>query len=420
MSLARVDLAVAGAGRRRFDALATTAPWPVYGEAERTALDRVLASGRWSRLGDPDWTGGECGQFEREFAGYLGADNALAVVNGTMAIEIGLLALGVGPGDEVIVQAGTFFGSVTPILRVGARPVFVDLDESTCTIDPAAVAAAVGPRTVAVVAVHLAGLPADLDQLTALCRRHSLALIEDCAQAVGTRWRGRPVGTIGDAGAFSLQQGKVLQCGEGGVLVCRDHRVAERAFAFHQGFTMPGSPAPPKHELAANMRLSSWQASIARCQLARVDDQIEHRLRNLRAVAAQLRPDDPVELVDAHAGMTRWSPFSIPLRIVPERAGELSAQLLVTALAAEGVPAFEGHLEPLYQRPIFRENQFDVRDAGCPVTERVSQRHVAVLQQFLLGPPEWMPQLVALIRDIHAAAPELRRIGTPEAGTGRE
>ncbi|GAA3733372.1 3-amino-5-hydroxybenzoate synthase [Plantactinospora mayteni] len=410
-SAQRIELAVAGASGRRFGDLATRAPWPVHDELERAALDRVLSSGSWSRLGDADWTGGECGLFEREFAGYLDAGNALAVANGTLAIEIGLLALRVRPGDEVIVQAGTFFGSVTPILRVGARPVFVDLDESTCTVDPAAVEAAVGPRTVAVVAVHLAGLPADLDRLAEVCRRHSLALLEDCAQAVGTRWRGRAVGTVGDVGAFSLQQGKVLQSGEGGVLVCRDRAVADRAFALHQGFTMPGSPTPAKHEPAANMRLSSWPAAIARCQLTRVEEQIAHRLRNARAVAALLRPDDPVELVDAHPGMSRWSPFSIPLRIVPERAGELSQELLVAALRAEGVPAFEGHLEPLYDRPIFRDNDFDVRDTGCPVTDRVSRRHVAVLQQFLLGPPDWMPRLVELIRDVHAAAPQLRHAG---------
>jgi dTDP-4-amino-4,6-dideoxygalactose transaminase len=235
--------------------------------------------------------------------------------------------------------------------------------------------------------------------------------LEDCAQAVGTQWRGRHVGTIGDVGAFSLQQDKALQSGESGVLTCRSAVVAERAFAFHQGFEMAGSPVPPKHELAANMRFSPFHAAILRGQLGRLEEQIERRLRNAQLLASLLEPHDSVEIVPAHAGMTRWSPYSLPLSLVPERAGELSRGLLVTALAAEGLPVFEGHLEPLYQRPIFRENNFDYRDTGCTVTERLSARHLAVLQPFLLGPSNWMYRLLDLIRDIRTAAPRLRQSG---------
>lgn len=390
-------------GAPRFDTDALAALWPVYGEPERRALERVLASGRWSRLKDPDWSRGEAGLFEQDFAAHLGVDRALAVSTGTLAIELGLLALGVRRGDEVIVQAGTFFGSVTPILRIGARPVFVDLDEDTLTIDPDAVAAAVTPATRAVIAVHLAGLPADLDRLTALCDRHGIGLLEDCAQAVGTTWRNRPVGTIGDVGAFSLQQEKMLQAGEGGVIVCRDPAVADRAFAFHQGFSMPGSPVPDRHELAANMRLSSFQAAIAGAQLTRLDEQIARRSATAELFASLLKPDDPVELTASHPGTTRWSPYSLPLRLRPDRPAALTQRLLVDLLADEGLPVFEGHLEPVYQRPIFLDNEFDYRDTGCPVTERASREHLVVLQPFLLSPPEWTHRLVELLRDVRDA-----------------
>jgi dTDP-4-amino-4,6-dideoxygalactose transaminase len=183
-----------------------SALWPVTGDDERRALLEVLESGRWCRLKDEDWRTGEAGLFEEEFRDYLGAETFLAVSNGTLAIELGLLALGIGEGDEVIVQAATYFGTVTPILRVGATPVFVDVDPRTYTIDPDGVEAAITPRTRAVFAVHLAGQPADLDRLSAICQEHSLALLEDCAQAVGTDWRGRRVGTFGDIATFSFQQ----------------------------------------------------------------------------------------------------------------------------------------------------------------------------------------------------------------------
>jgi dTDP-4-amino-4,6-dideoxygalactose transaminase len=382
--------------------------WPVAGAEEEAALLRVLRGPAWCRLKDADWSDGECGRFEREFAGYLGVPFALAVTNGTQAIDLALLALGIGRGDEVIVQASTFFGSVTPILRVGAVPVFVDIEPDTLGVDPARIEAAITPRTKAVMVVHLAGLTPDLDRVTALCRRHGLRLTEDCAQATGTRWRGRPVGSIGDVGTFSLQQDKTLQAGEGGLVVTSDEAVFRRVFAFHQGFTMPGSPEPAKTEVSSNMRLASWQAAIARCGLARLDDQVDARLAAVAHVRAMLTGDMPVRLVDPHRHVTRWSPSSLPMRYTAERMGGLPKAVFVRALQAEGIPAFEGHFEPLYLRPLFLDNDLRYRNEGCPTSERVAaSEYVAVLQPFLLGPPKWMELLVSLVEDIGRDAGKL-------------
>lgn len=385
-----------------------SAAWPVAGEDERRTLLQVLDSGRWCRLKDEDWRTGESGLFEQEFREYLGADSFIAVANGTLAIELGLLALGIGAGDEVVVQAATYFGTVTPIIRVGAIPVFVDVDPMTYTIDPDKVEAAITPRTRAIFAVHLAGQPADLDRLSAICERHSLALLEDCAQAVGTDWRGRRVGTFGDIGTFSFQQDKPLQSGEGGGVVARGERLAGRVFAFHQGFAIPGAPPAEKHELAANMRISPWQAAVLRCQLRRIDSQIEHRLANVSLLIGLLEPDDPVVPVPLHDATTRWSPYSFPFRYVVENAGGVPRSTFLQALVAEGLPAFEGHMEPLYRRPIWQDNELPYRDQGCPVSERVSsEEYVALMQHVLLGPPEWMHRVVQAFRRIKTNAPRL-------------
>ena len=160
-----------------------TSLWPIWDRREEAALLRVLHSGVWCRI-KQRWDEGEAGQFEREFRAYTATRYAIAVANCTLAIELALRALGIGRGDEVLVPASTFFGSVTPVLQVGAIPVFVDSDPASWLMEPASVAERITSRSRAVIAVHLYGIPVDLDRVVALCRQHGLALIEDCAQAM--------------------------------------------------------------------------------------------------------------------------------------------------------------------------------------------------------------------------------------------
>ncbi|HET6473566.1 MAG TPA: aminotransferase class I/II-fold pyridoxal phosphate-dependent enzyme, partial [Pseudomonadales bacterium] len=191
--------------------------WPQWDATERESLLDVLDSGRW-------WAteGDKVPAFERAWAQYTRTRRCVAVTNGTHALEVALLGCGVGDGDEVIVTDYTFFASASAVACVNATPVLVDVDPATYCIDPAAVAAAITPRTRAVVAVHLAGHPADLDALTALCAKHGLALIEDCAHAHGSSWNGTPVGGFGAAGTWSFQQSKLLTAGEGGAVTLQD------------------------------------------------------------------------------------------------------------------------------------------------------------------------------------------------------
>lgn len=218
-----------------------TAPWPSWPVAdahERGNLQSVLDSGHW-------WSteGTQVAAFEAEFAAFCATGSCMAATNGSHAIEIALLAAGIGAGDELIVPDYTFFATAAAVAAVNAVPIPVDIDPATFCIDPDTVVAAIGTRTRAVITVHLAGHPADLDRLGELCARHDLVLIEDCAHAHGSRWRDRPVGSFGAAGTFSFQQSKFMTAGEGGAVVSSDQALAE-------GMPLTVS-YPPIHRIAA-------------------------------------------------------------------------------------------------------------------------------------------------------------------------
>src|SRR6478672_7821346 len=201
--------------------------WPQWSEREREELLATLDSGAW-------WTGdGERAfRFARDFAQYQGAAAGYPFTNGTQTLEAALVACGVGEGDEVIVPGLTFVASATAVLAVNATPVLVDIDTETLCLDPDAAEAAITPRTRAVVVVHVAGAAADLDALVELCGRRGLRLIEDCAHAHGTTWRGRGVGSWGDAGCFSMQRSKLMTAGEGGALVANDEQLRDAAWSY--------------------------------------------------------------------------------------------------------------------------------------------------------------------------------------------
>ncbi|MDI6817695.1 MAG: DegT/DnrJ/EryC1/StrS family aminotransferase, partial [Actinomycetota bacterium] len=204
------------------------APWPHFDQDEIDAATAVLKSGKVNY-----WTGDEGRLFEREFAAYTGCDYAVALANGTVALELALYALGIGPGDEVIVPSRTFIASASAIVMRGATPVMADVDPVSQNITAETVAAAMTPKTRAIIVVHLAGWPCDMDPINKLAREHGLAVIEDCAQAHGATYKGRAVGSLGDVAAFSFCQDKIITTGgEGGMLTTNNKDVWEKAWSF--------------------------------------------------------------------------------------------------------------------------------------------------------------------------------------------
>jgi dTDP-4-amino-4,6-dideoxygalactose transaminase len=304
--------------------------------------------------------GGEVALFEREFAAYCEASECVGVGSGTAALQLVLEALEVGAGDEVIAPANTFIATVLPVLRLGARPVLVDCDPRTATIDVEQAAAAITPRTKAVLAVHLYGHPADLEGLVRLCEEHELALVEDAAQAHGARFQGRRVGGFGRAAAFSFYPAKNLGAyGDGGAVTTNDAELADRLRVLRD----LGQRQKYVHEVEGwNERLDTIQAAVLRVKLRRLDEWNEARRRHATAYADAL--------ADTSLGLPEpapWAEHVWHLYVVRARNGrdELRARLADRGIATGLHYPRPLHLQPALEALGYREGDF-------PVTERWS------------------------------------------------
>lgn len=249
------------------------------GEAERRAVDRVLRSGKLVQ-------GEEVGAFENEFSKAVVADRSCVAVNsGTSALHLGLLAAGIGPGDEVIVPSFTYAGTANAVRLAGAQPVYCDIDEKTYCAAPESVRALIGPRTAAILVVHLFGHPADMDELVSLAERTGIALFEDACQAHGATWRGRPVGSFGTFGAFSFYPTKNMTTGEGGMIVSGDRALVEKARLLRN----QGARKAYDHEIVGfNNRMTETAAAIGRVQLQSLAGWNEQRRSIAKQYSAEL------------------------------------------------------------------------------------------------------------------------------------
>lgn len=339
-------------------ALRNTA-WPVITEADRAAVLDVLDSGHLVSNVDGETA---VSALERRWAELVGVRHCVGTSNGTTALALALAALGIGPGDEVVVPALSFIASGLAPLHQMAVPVFADIDPVTFTLDPAAVEAAITPRTAAIMAVHLHGQPADMRALTAIARKHGLAVIEDAAQAHGATYRGRPVGGLGDAGAFSLQVTKNLPtCGEGGLLTLDDDRLARTARMGRQFGEViePGEDRDyVSHLLGWNHKISAVQAAFTLSQLDRFAGYETARQVNVTAFLGRLAELPGVVVPRPAEGTThawhilriRFDPVAAGLPGV--RPGALRA-VLHRLLRAEGVPMSRYQLMTLPEQKVF-------------------------------------------------------------------
>lgn len=376
--------------------ITTPAPdWPEVEDGDRRALLDVLDSRIWGGYHP------SVAELERRMAALHGTAFGIAIANGTVSLEIALSALGIGPGDEVIVPPISFVASATAIARVGATPVFADVDARTINLDPARAAEAVTDRTRAIVLVHFAGLPADLDAFVTLCRERRLALIEDCAHAPGAVWQGRPVGSFGAFGSFSFQASKNLTAGEGGMLVTSDPALAEVARSIANQGRRTGGAWYEHVRLGTNARLTGFQSALLLSQLDRLPDQMRRRaeaaerLRNglQRIDGLQPTPKSPDPRVDAHA----YHIFSMMLD--PDRFGASRTQV-VAALGAEGVPVTTSYPHPLYRNPLFDDHPHRVGE--CPHAESYCREGIWLPHQALLAAPSWIDSVIEAIGKVRA------------------
>jgi len=402
--------------------------WPIWDEREERALKEVLGSGVWWRGGYSDATASKVGQVEDAFAAYQHAKYGVAITNGTAAIECALKAAGVEAGDEVLVPALTFVASATAIALVNAVPVFVDVDPASYNISPDAMDAAITDKTRAAVVVHNGGYPVDMDRVMEISRRHDIRIVEDCAHAHGSEWKGRRVGAIGDLGTFSFQMGKTLTCGEGGMVLTDDGELAEKAYSFHHIGRISGRPFYEFHRVASNLRMTEWQAGVLLEQLTRLDEQTETRERNITYLAEGLQGIDGVAPIDRDPRITRWGFYYWNLKYHQEAFDDVPRDTFLKAIQAEGVPMGVGaHGEPVYKEPLFRSMNFgrtgcpikcplygkpvDYTQVHCPEAERIhATEALSITHRVFLGGQEDMDRILDAIRKVRANTDELRKI----------
>jgi dTDP-4-amino-4,6-dideoxygalactose transaminase len=339
------------------------APWPSFTEEEVDAVAEVVRSNRVNY-----WTGEQGKSFEREYAEWTGTNHAIAMANGTLALDIAWPMLGIGPGDEVITTPRTYFASASSIVMAGAKPVFADVDPDSQNITPRTVAPLIGPRTKAIECVHLAGWPCEMNGFVDLAQAHGLKLVEDCAQAHGAAVGGKSVGSFGDINAWSFCQDKIITTGgEGGMITLDDGDLWKRAWAYKDHGkswdAVHSREHPPGfrwlHESwGTNWRMTEMQAAIGRVQLRRMPQWHEERRRNAMRLADGLAdldglriplPDEETE----HA----WYKFYGFVRQEALKS-DWTRDRIMNEITAAGIPCYSGSCPEVYREKAFADTDF--------------------------------------------------------------
>jgi dTDP-4-amino-4,6-dideoxygalactose transaminase len=337
----------------------SVAPWPSFSEEEIEAVAAVLRSGRVNY-----WTGDECRAFEREFAAFAGTAHAVSLANGTLALDLALAALEIGPGDEVVVTPRTFIASISCVINAGATPVFADVDRDSGNISPATIAPVLSERTKAVIPVHLAGWPCDMVGILALCEPRCIAVIEDCAQAHGARINGRSVGSFGAVGAWSFCQDKIITTGgEGGMVTTDDEGLWRKMWSFKDHGkdwdAKYNRQHPPGfqwlHEsFGTNWRMLEVQAVIGRIQLRRLGEWTARRAAIAASYARALAPFAsavrvPLPAADLTHAWYRFYGYVRPEGLKPG----WDRDRIVAEVIARGVPLLHGSCSEAYLEKAF-------------------------------------------------------------------
>jgi dTDP-4-amino-4,6-dideoxygalactose transaminase len=332
-------------------------------------------------------------RFAQRFAEYHDTRYGVATNGGTGALQIAFAAAGMRPGDEVIVPPNTFIATVTPMLHLGAVPIFVDVEPETLNLDPAAVEAAITERTRMIVPLHLAGYPCDIEAIHAIARKHNLTVIADACHAHGSEWEGKKLPAYSDLAAFSFQQGKNMTSGEGGVVVTNDRALFELCFMYHndgRGFGPNGS----HYEVQGwNFRLSAFQAAVLGVQLERLDEWLKQKAEAVKYIEHCLDEIEGLRFPQTDPRVTRLSYLYPRLVYDMEAFDGVPASAFAEALRAEGVPAGAGGAVRLYKHPLFTEKNFihdapkrvDYASVSCPVAEAARGRSIHFDQTVLLS-----------------------------------
>ncbi|MGI9232881.1 MAG: DegT/DnrJ/EryC1/StrS family aminotransferase [Woeseiaceae bacterium] len=380
------------------------ASWPFYDEDELAAADRVLRSGKVNY-----WTGEECREFESEFAKYHGVRHAVALANGTLALELGLRVLGIGKGDEVIVTPRSYFASASCVAQIGATPVFADVDTNSQNITAESIEQKITSRTKALLPVHLAGWPCDMPAIMSVAAQHGLKVIEDCAQAHGARVGESPVGSFGDVAAFSFCQDKIMStAGEGGMMLTNDSALWQRAWEYKDHGKswerVHADDHPPGfrwlHEsFGSNWRLTELQAAIGRIQLGKLDEWVNGRRKNADRLRHGLRHLSllriPQPTADEYHAYYKFYAFVRPERL---KSGWSRDGILV-AMKSAGIPGLSGSCPEIYREKAFARQDYVV----LPVAKTLGETSIMFMVHPTLAETD-IDNVVDVVSEVCAAA----------------
>jgi dTDP-4-amino-4,6-dideoxygalactose transaminase len=383
--------------------------WPLFDDTDVHAVSQVVESGQW---GNPDCRG-LVEKFEKEFAEYCGSRYAISCVNGSVALRLALIASGVKPGDEVIVPPYTFIATATIVIEANCVPVFVDIHPDTYNLDPSKIEAAITKRTKAIIPVHFAGLACDMDRIMEIAKKHKLFVIEDAAHAHGGEYKGKKLGSIGNAGCFSFQSSKNLNAGEGGLVVTNDEKLFDMMNSLRNVGRVKDGQWYEHHYIGCNYRITQFQAALLSKQLTRLEDQTKLRDENGKYLSELLEPIDGITPLTRGHGETLHTYHLFIFRYDQSKFNGLSKKEFSEMLAAEGVPSFMGYPKPIYEQPLFQQKNFmcyaipeyvDYSKVHCPVAERACyEEAIWILQHAMLGTKDDMQQFAEAIKKIKRA-----------------
>jgi dTDP-4-amino-4,6-dideoxygalactose transaminase len=390
--------------------------WPVIAENDERAWMDVLRKGRWCRL-----EGDYANRFEETWAQTLGAKHCLAVANGTSALITSLAALGVGPGDEVIVPPYTFVATINAVLMHHALPVFVDTDPETFQIDARKLEPALNERTTCIIPVHLGGSAADMDTILAVAGKRNVPVLEDACQAHLAEWRNKKVSTLGDLGCFSFQASKNLNSGEGGAILTSNDKLYEQCRSFqNNGRSAPGAGFAYGRN-GANLRMTEFQAALIMQQFTRLDQQSRTREQNAAYLTNLLREIPGISPARMYDGCTRNAYHLYMFRYDSSGFENLPRTKFLQAMHAEGIPCSGGY-QPLYREPFLKSTLESrgfqaiysskristyLESIDCPANDKLCESGVWLTQTMLLGPRSDMDQIAEAVRKVQKNAGKL-------------
>lgn len=366
------------------------AKWPIAGERERELILSVLDSPQWGGFHEI------VSRFEQQFAQYQHCSHGISTFNGTVSLEMMLAVAGIGPGDEVIVPAISFVSTAMAVSRVGATPVFVDIEPYTFNIDPERVAHAITPATRAILTVHFGGPLCAIDRIGTLAAQHGLMLFEDAAHAHGSEWNGRRAGSFGLAASFSFQNGKVMTSGEGGMVTTNDRDFGEQCRSFANQGRQPGAGFFHHFTAGTNFRITGLQAALLVAQLERLDSEIATRAGNEAFVRRELAEIPGLHFQDIPAAVNRRSHYLLLGRIDPQAFGATRDEFH-QYLTRLGIPCTPFYPHPLYGNPMYA-TQGGCRVEPCPIAEACIRDAFWFPHRVLMSDPEMVSEITNAIR----------------------